>query len=89
MGRADATAVARDWAALLAPLLVSTTDDLELGLEFFEHHEGLGSFDAVLAATAVRADADALLSADRAFAGLTAMRHVDLASPRLERDLGR
>jgi predicted nucleic acid-binding protein len=88
VGRADAAAVARHWAALLAPLLFSTTDDLDLGLELFERHESLGSFDAVLAATAVRAEAHALVSADRAFAGVAGLRHVDLASPELERQLG-
>jgi uncharacterized protein len=88
MGRADAAAVARHWAALLAPLLVSTADDLEFGLELFERNERLGSFDAVLAATAVRAEAAALVSADRAFAGVAELQLVDLASPALEAELG-
>lgn len=88
-GRADATAVARNYAALLAPLLVVDTDDLRAGLDLFERHDGLGAFDAVLAAVAIRRGADALVSADGAFAGIEGLRHVDPTTPELLAALGR
>ena len=65
--RDDATSVARDFAALLAPLLTVTSEDLEVGLDLFARTE-LGAFDAVLAATARRSGCRLLVSADRAFA---------------------
>ena len=65
--RADAVGHARDYSKLLGPLLVATSEDLALGFELFEH-TSLGAFDAVLAAVALNNDAEALVSADRAFA---------------------
>jgi predicted nucleic acid-binding protein len=88
MGRANAAALSRRWAELLAPLTVSTLDDLELGLELFERHGALGSFDAVLAATVARMQEATLVSADRAFAGVEGLPLVDLASPQLGEQLG-
>lgn len=66
-GRTDAVALARDFATLLAPLLVVDEAALAQGLRLYEALEQLGAFDAVLAAAAVAAGADALVSADRAF----------------------
>jgi predicted nucleic acid-binding protein len=82
-GRAKAAATGRDYAALLAPLLAVAADDVDHGLGLYERHERLGSFDAVLAATTLRAG-HTLVSADRAFADVPGLRHVDPAAPELE-----
>jgi predicted nucleic acid-binding protein len=74
--RVDAAALGRDYAELLSPLLTVTADDLTAGLAIFERNEALGAFDAVLAACAARAEAQALVSADGAFAGLTEISHI-------------
>lgn len=75
-GRADATALGRDYAELLSPLLAVTRDDLDRGLALYEHCEHLGAFDAVLAASAEAAGAQALVSADTGFAELRAVEHI-------------
>lgn len=59
-------------------------EDLRDGLRLFEREETLGAFDAVLAATALRAKADALVSADRSFHGVRGLPFVDLAGSELE-----
>lgn len=74
--RADAVALGRAYAILLSPLLRPDAADLEAGLALMAHHDDLGPFDAVLAATARRAGA-ALVSADRAFAGVDGLVHLD------------
>jgi uncharacterized protein len=75
-GRADAAALGNDYAELLSPLLTVTADHLRNGLSLFEHAQQLGAFDAVLAAAALSADAQALVSADTAFAAIPTLRHV-------------
>ncbi|HXC45736.1 MAG TPA: PIN domain-containing protein [Solirubrobacteraceae bacterium] len=75
-GRADAVELAGDYLDLLSPLLTVTTEHLRRGLSLFERAEPLGSFDAVLAALALDADADALVSADAAFAVVPGLTHV-------------
>lgn len=74
--RADATALARSFAELLSPLLVVGRDQLDAGLRMFHSTPGLGAFDAVLAASAIEADAAAIVSADRAFALVEGINHV-------------
>jgi uncharacterized protein len=74
--RADAAELARSYADLLSPLLAVGERDLLDGLQLFERHPELGSFDAVLAATAQRAGADALVSADAAYAKVPRLHHV-------------
>ena len=59
-----------------APLLVVEELDLREGLRLFEDSAGIGAFDAVLAATAHAAGADALVSADAGFSAVTNIRHV-------------
>lgn len=49
---------------------------MQRGLALFEHAERLGAFDAVLAATASAAGAEALVSADAAFSAVEGPRHV-------------
>lgn len=73
--RADAVALGRAYATLLSPLLRPDASDLEAGLALLAHHDDLSPFDAVLAATAQRAGA-ALVSADRAFAGVDGLVHL-------------
>jgi predicted nucleic acid-binding protein len=85
--RADAVALARDFTTLLSPLLSVGQTDLERGLTLFERHAGLGSFDAVLAAAAVAAQADALVTSDAAFAAVPRLRYVGLGTPAFERML--
>ncbi len=66
--REDAARLARDYLDLLAPLLLVGEGDLQEGLRLYTRSTHLGAFDAVLAATASRANAVALVSADSAFA---------------------
>ena len=84
-GRAEAAARGREWARLLGPLLAPGEAELALGLELFERHEDLSAFDAILAATAKLWGADALVSADRAFASVPAITHIDPGGPDLAR----
>jgi len=81
--RRDATALGRAYAELLSPLLQVSEDDLVQGLRLFERNAPLGAFDAVLAATALGAGAESLVSADRSFAGVRGLTFVDLAAPEL------
>ncbi len=74
--RPDAAALGRDYAELLSPLLSPTVDDLNAGLALFERAEALGTFDAVLAATAARAGLTAVVSADGGFACVAEITHV-------------
>jgi predicted nucleic acid-binding protein len=80
-GRSVATAEALDLVGALGPLL--TTDDarLTLGLRLYEETPGIGSFDAVLAAAAITLAADALVSADRGFAEVKGLAHLDPSAP--------
>jgi predicted nucleic acid-binding protein len=87
-GRADAAALGRDYAELLAPLLVVGREDLDRGLALYERSERLGSFDAILAAAATAAGAEALVSADPGFAELKGLRHVVPDAPGLATLLG-
>jgi predicted nucleic acid-binding protein len=75
-GRADAVALGHDFSELLSPLLSLTGEHLREGLALFERFEQLGAFDAVLAAAALSAGAEALVSADRAFAAVVALPHI-------------
>ena len=75
-GRRDATALARDYADLLGPLLTTSASELRAGLALYEDVLALGAFDALLAATALSAGAEALVSADSAFASVPGLPHV-------------
>jgi predicted nucleic acid-binding protein len=74
--RKDAAELARDYIELLSPLLVVEEPDLREGLRLFEDSAGIGPFDAVLAAAAHAAGADALVSADAGFSAVANIRHV-------------
>jgi predicted nucleic acid-binding protein len=86
--RRDAATRGRELLRLLSPLLAPDEADEAMALALFERHERLGMFDAVLAATALMAGADGLVSADRAFADVSGLTYVDPASPQLEQLLG-
>jgi predicted nucleic acid-binding protein len=75
-GRSDAVALGRDYAELLSPLLSPSVEDLNAGLTLFERIDGLGAFDAVLAACAARRGVSALVSADGGFAAIPEVSHV-------------
>jgi predicted nucleic acid-binding protein len=78
----------RRYAAGLAPLLLTEAVDLDRGLRLFVANPRLDAADAVLAAVALRTEADALVSADRAFGEVRGLRLIDPRSPDLERLLG-
>jgi hypothetical protein len=54
-------------------------------LALFERHSSLDSFNSFLAAAAISSVADALVSADHAFADVEGVPFVDLAGTELER----
>ncbi len=74
--RKDAAELARDYIELLSPLLVVEELDLREGLRLFGDSAGIRAFDAVLAAAARAAGADALVSADAGFSAVANIRHV-------------
>lgn len=59
-----------------APLLAVEREHLERGLALFERVEGLGAFDAVLAAAAIVAGATTLVSVDSGFADVPGLPHM-------------
>jgi len=78
---AQAAADARDHALLLRPLLLPEEIDLVAGLSAFGTNGGrLGSFDAVLGASAARRGLP-LASADRGFDLVPGLIRLDPASP--------
>jgi predicted nucleic acid-binding protein len=74
--RKDAAELARDYIELLSPLLIVEELDLREGLRLSEENHGIGAFDAVLAAAAHAAGADALVSADTGFSSIANIRHI-------------
>jgi len=86
--RKDAAALGRAFTDLLSPLLPVAEDDLRRGLDLFEHHPELGAFDAVLAAATMSSGADALVSADRTFARIPGLRHIDPGSASFDEIVG-
>jgi predicted nucleic acid-binding protein len=75
-GRREAASLARDYSVLLAPLLATEARHVRDALSLFERHDRLDAFDALLAATAIAVEPDALVSADHAFADVAKLRHV-------------
>jgi predicted nucleic acid-binding protein len=86
-GRVDAASLARHYGRLLRPLRQEEPDDLEVALTLFERHAMLGSFDALLAAVAIR-HGDTILSPDQGFANIPALRHADLTGVALDELIG-
>lgn len=80
-GRRRAVADALALVSALSPLLLVDGAELSLGLRIYEETPGLGSFDAVLAAVAAFRSAEALVSADRGFAAVKGLTHIDPSAP--------
>lgn len=80
-GREDAVRLTERFATLLGPPLQPQPGDLARGLALFAAHERIGAFDAVLAAAAMRVEAQALVSADGAFGVVPGLIHIDPAMP--------
>lgn len=74
--RAEAARLGTAYVDLLSPLLVVDAGQLQAGLRMYAQGSRLGAFDAVLAAAALAAQADALVSADQAFQEVPGLRHV-------------
>jgi hypothetical protein len=87
--RRIAVRLGRRYAVGLAPLLLTEVEDLHRGLRLFEENTELGTFDAVLAAVALRIGAEALVSADRAFRSVRGLRFIDPLSTEFERLLAK
>lgn len=85
--RSDAVTLARHYLSAFA-VLAATADDLDRGLALFERLPGLGAFDSVLAAVALDRGAEALVSADRAFASVPNLRWIDPATSAMRRLVG-
>jgi predicted nucleic acid-binding protein len=87
-GRPVALGDARHVLALLSPLATTTTEDAETGLKLLGRHDGLGTFDANLAALSLRLEAP-LASADQDFAAIQELALLDPARddflPRVDR----
>jgi predicted nucleic acid-binding protein len=79
-GREEAVARGRDWLEGLSPLLPMDGRDLELALDLYRRHP-LDAFDSLLAATALRHETAALVSADRAFGGIPGLTHIAPGTP--------
>lgn len=77
--RDDATTLTRHLANALRPI-VTTRADLERALTIMDAHPTLGTSHAILAAVALGHDAEALVSADRAFAAVPGLRWVEPGS---------
>lgn len=85
--REDAAKLTRLYMVAFEPI-VTTVDDLDAGLSLFEEHPELGAFDAVVAAVALRRGAEALVSADRAFASVPNLSWMDPATPAIDQLIG-
>jgi predicted nucleic acid-binding protein len=83
--RGEAAENARSYSTLLSPLLSGDAEQLAAALRLFETHERLDAFDAFLAAVALEAGAEALVSADAAFASVAELSHVAPGSEAFER----
>lgn len=80
--RVDAVRLTRRYADAFE-LLVTSPGDLVRGLDLFESYPALGAFDSVLAAVAMDRAAEALVSADRAFAIVPGLSWLDPDNPAL------
>ena len=82
--RGDAVELALAYADLLAPLVTVRDEHLRAGLVIFERNQELGAFDAVLAAVAIEAEAEALVSADAAFAAVDGLTSIAPGTERFD-----
>ena len=77
--RSEAADMAEAYATALAPLQTVSAQHLTTGLNLWRAVSDLGSFDAVLAATALALDAQ-LVSADQAFGDVPNLHWTDLGA---------
>lgn len=79
--RADAVKLATAYLTLLSPLLEVRDRSVRAALDLLDEHADLGAFDAILAAAALDARCEALVTADRAFAAIAGLpvRYPDTA----------
>lgn len=82
--RPDAAQLGAAFVDLLSPLLELNAADVRSGLRLFGAYKELGAFDAVLAASAIARDAEALVSADSGFSVVRELRHLHPTSPELD-----
>lgn len=82
--RQDAADRGRELLRLLGPLMAPTDAELATALRLFEEYDRLDMFDAVLAATVMMFGAEALVSADRAFASVRGLTYLDPAGPEVQ-----
>lgn len=82
--RPDAIEIARHFASAFT-LMVTQPEDLALGLDLWDTNEALGAFDCVLAAVALNRNAEAFVSADRAYRAVPQLPWVDPMTPEFER----
>lgn len=85
--RADAVTLARHYLTAFS-LLITDSQDLDLGLTQYERKLDLGAFDAIVAAIAINRHAEALVSADGAFDAIPGLLWIDPATPALDRLIG-
>jgi predicted nucleic acid-binding protein len=76
--RADAVTISQAYSTILGPLQLVNVHHLNDGLNLWESTPQLGAFDSVLASLAIALDAT-LISADRAFGDVPALRWHNLA----------
>jgi predicted nucleic acid-binding protein len=81
--RSDAASLVSEFVDAFDVIRTSPAD-LVAGADLYSRQEGLGAFDAVLAAVALGIRANALVSADRAFAEIDDLPWIDLADPNLQ-----
>lgn len=74
--RDEVVCLARDFIDVLEPLLAIPDVAVRDALDLLVEHPKLGAFDAVLAAAAIHARCEALVSTDAAFAGIRSCRVV-------------
>jgi predicted nucleic acid-binding protein len=79
--RSDAAKLGRAYVDVLSPLLTIDSQILSAGLRLFERAKRVGSFDAVLAAATIATEAEALVSADRAFDEIRALTSWEPSGP--------
>ncbi len=71
------------YAVLLSPLLMHEESDVRAALNLFERIDALNASDSFLAAAALRAKAEALVSADKGFDRVPRLRYLHPASSEL------
>ncbi len=80
--RTHAVELAGEWAASFGPVEHPSEEDVAMAFDLWAAHGALQVADALLAATAIRLEAQ-LISADRGYADVPGLDWIDLADPDL------